>query len=197
MRRDHVVAVRGRVDADSRSARDVKLPDLSRIRRERHGVFGVDAELDGVAAETEFVLGHGQGQTGSDADLLFHQIHAGDFFRDRVLDLDARVHFHEIELAILKEELDRPGVDVVDRLAQLDRRFAHRMPQFLRKYGRWRLLEQLLMAALNRAFALAEVNDAPVGIAENLNLDVARILEILFDVDVRGTEGALSLVARG
>ena len=54
---------------------------------------------------------------GRHADLLLHQIHAGDHLRHRVLDLDARVHFHEVERAVgVEQHLDRAGADVVDGL---------------------------------------------------------------------------------
>ena len=44
------------------------------------------------------------------------------------------------------------------------------------------LLDQLLMAPLHRAVALAEVDHASEAIAHHLDLDVARMLEILLDV---------------
>src|SRR5437867_4541707 len=53
------------------------------------------------------------------------------------------------------------------------------------------------MTALNRAFALAERDDAALCVAEDLDLDVPRTLEILLHVDVRGTEGTVRLTARG
>ena len=115
MRRDDVVAIRGGVDAHARSAGDVELADLSRVRRERDRILGVDAELHGVAAQTEVALRHRQRQPGGDANLLFHEIDAGHFLGDRVLDLDARVHLHEVKLAVLEEELDRAGVHVIRR----------------------------------------------------------------------------------
>ena len=37
-----------------------------------------------------------------------------------------------------------------------------------------RFLDQLLVAALERAFALAELNDVAVRVAEDLDLDVSR-----------------------
>ena len=51
--------------------------------------------------------------------------------------------------------------------------------------GRRRLLDQLLMAPLDRAVALAEMDDVAVRVREHLHLDVARILEVLLDVDRR------------
>src|SRR5690606_27658916 len=95
----------------------------------------------------------------------------------------------EIELAILVEELDRPrpriaeigdgaGADVADAGA------------FLGVEGRRiRLLPDLLVAALQRAVALAEMDAAPHAVAEYLDFDVARLFEIFLDVDRVVTKG--------
>ncbi len=53
------------------------------------------------------------------------------------------------------------------------------------------------MTPLNRALALTQVNDVPVVVAEDLELDVARILEVLLDVDVTDTERRFSLALGG
>ena len=52
------------------------------------------------------------------------------------------------------------------------------------------------MAALDRALALAEVHDVAVMIAEDLELDVARRLEVLLDVDVADAERRFRLALR-
>ena len=62
---------------------------------------------------------------------------------------------------------------------------------------RRRLFEQLLVAALDRALALAEVDDRAVMIAEDLELDVARVLDVLLDVDVADAERRFRLALRG
>ena len=49
------------------------------------------------------------------------------------------------------------------------------------------------MAPLDRAVALAEMNDIAVGVGEDLHLDVARILEVALDVDGRVGEVRLAL----
>ena len=46
-----------------------------------------------------------------------HDVDAGDHLGDRVLDLHARVHFDEIELAVLVQELERAGAAVADLAA--------------------------------------------------------------------------------
>ena len=58
-------------------------------------------------------------------------------------------------------------------------------------------LEQLLVPPLDRALALAEVHDRAVMIAEHLELDVARVLDVLLDVDVADAEGRFRLALRG
>ena len=52
------------------------------------------------------------------------------------------------------------------------------------------------MAALDRALALAEMHDGAVMIAEDLELDVARPLDVLLDVDVADAERRLRLALR-
>ena len=52
---------------------------------------------------------------GRDADLALHQIDAGHEFRHRMLHLNARVDFDEVEIAVLvHQELDRARVGVAD-----------------------------------------------------------------------------------
>src|SRR5262245_65139569 len=53
------------------------------------------------------------------------------------------------------------------------------------------------MPPLNRALALAEVDDGAMVIAENLELDVPGRLHVLLDVDVGNAERRLRLPLRG
>ena len=61
----------------------------------------------------------------------------------------------------------------------------------LRDQRRRALFHHLLMAALDGAFALAQVDHVAVAIAEQLDFDVARALDQLLDVDFGIAEGAL------
>ena len=45
---------------------------------------------------------------------VLHEVDAGDHLGDRMLDLDARVHLDEVELAVLVQELERAGAAVAD-----------------------------------------------------------------------------------
>ena len=85
-----------------------------------------------------------------------------------MLDLQPRVHLHEAEavrpqpLAAVGDELDRAGADIADRPRRLDRGLAHRGAHLRRHAGRRRLLDHLLVAALQRAVALEEMHDVAV-----------------------------------
>ena len=52
------------------------------------------------------------------------------------------------------------------------------------------------MRALQRAVALAEVNDPALAVAENLDLDVPRPVEPAFEIDLAATKKQLRLVLR-
>src|SRR3712207_8614617 len=52
-------------------------------------------------------------RSGGDADLLVHEVDAGDHLGHRMLHLDAGVHLDEVELAVLVQELDRAGAGVL------------------------------------------------------------------------------------
>ena len=147
-------------------------------------VLGVDADLDGVAAAggVDVVLGERQRLAGRHPQLLGHEVEAGDELGDRVLDLEPGVHLEEEEVAVLEEELDGAGVDVAARLGDLHGRLAHRLADLVGEGRRRRLLDQLLVAALGRAVALADPHGVAVGVGEDLHLDVPGPGEVALDV---------------
>jgi hypothetical protein len=62
---------------------------------------------------------------------------------------------------------------------------------------RRRLLDQLLVAALQRAVALAEVDRGAVEVGEHLDLDVARAFEVALEVALAPAERGLGLALGG
>src|SRR3954470_1480889 len=104
-----------------------------------------------------------------------------------MLDLEAGVHFHEPDavgaeaVAGVGDELDRARALIVDRFGGLDRGGANGLPRRFVHAWRRRFLDHLLMAALERAVALEEVDDVAVAVAEYLHFDVARALDIFLD----------------
>ena len=81
---------------------------------------------------------------------MLDEVDAGDRFGDRVLHLDAGVHLHEVEVALLVEqELHRAGVGVANGQRAIDRRLADRLVAVGIQVDRRRFLDQLLVAALD------------------------------------------------
>ena len=114
-----------------------------------------------------------------------------------MLDLQARIHLDEVELAVLVEELDRAGAAVLDLAHGLGDRLADLLARISVERGRGGFLQDLLVAPLQRAVALAEVDGVALAVAEDLDLDVARRGQILLDVDGIVAEGGLGFGARG
>jgi hypothetical protein len=154
------------------------------------GIFGVDAEFDGVADGAKVLHFGTETLSGGDLDLLFDEVDSVDFLGDGMFDLDAGVHFEEVEVArIVHEKLHRAGVLVVHGLGQFDGGFAHPLAEIVVEEGGGRFFEQLLVAALNRAVALSDMNDFAPLVPEDLEFDVMRLLDILLQIDIGVAEG--------
>ena len=132
-----------------------------------------------------------------DADLLVDDIDAGDALGDRVLDLEAGVHLDEVELAVLVEELDRAGARVFELAHGGGADLADLVALFGGDGRGGGLFPDLLVAALQRAVAGAEMDGVALAVAHHLDFDVARLVEILLDVDAVVAEGGLGLGAGG
>ena len=163
------------------------------------GVLGIEPRLEGVAVERDFALLARQLLAGRDPQLPFDEVDAGHHLGHRMLDLQPRVHLHEPEpvgaqpLGGVGDEFDRAGARIVDRLGGRHRGFGHRPAHLLAHAGRGRLLDHLLVAALRRAVALEQMHGIAVIVAENLHLDMARLLDIFLDQHAVVAEGALGL----
>ncbi len=134
---------------------------------------------------------------GGDADLLEDQVDVGDHLGHRMLDLDARVHLDEIELAVLVEEFDGADAEIGNLAHRLGDRFADLVARLRVERGRGAFLHHLLVAALQRAIALAEMDGLALAVAQHLDFDVARLLQIFLDIDGVVAEGGLGFAARG
>jgi hypothetical protein len=106
-----------------------------------------------------------------------------------MLDLDARIHLHEVVRTVfIEQHLDRSRADVVDSLGAGHGGIAH-LETHRRRHGRTRrLFDQLLVATLHRAIALAQMDQMAVLVADDLEFDVPWPGEILLDVHVAVAE---------
>ena len=115
-----------------------------------------------------------------------------------MLDLYSGIHLHEVEVAVLvNEELDSTCVVVAALLSGCNCRSAH----FCAKLGAYdrtgALLQHLLVAALHRAVALAEVYIVAVLVGDYLYLHMVGIYEELLDINGVVAEEVLRLLLSG
>ena len=133
---------------------------------------------------------------GGDLDLLLDQVDAGDHLGDGVFDLDAGVDLDEIEVVVgVDQELARARVDIAGGPGQSDGGLAQLGAHVQRQGRRGRFLDQLLMAALQRAIAVPAMHDIAVGIGQDLDLDVPGAIDELLEIDAGVLEGGLGLIA--
>ena len=161
-------------------------------------ILGVDAALDRPSVALDVGLRERQLLAGRDPDHPLDEVEPGDHLGDRMLDLQPRVHLEEVEAAVLADdELHGARRLVGDRARERHRLLAHRAARVVVEERRRRLLDHLLVAALDRALALPQVHEVAVRVAQHLDLDVARLLDVLLDEDAVVAEARLRLGAAG
>src|SRR5436305_14602669 len=104
-----------------------------------------------------------------------------------MLDLKPSIHLHEIEVAHLSiiarpsNELDGAGADVTDSFPRSDGSRAHLFTNCRWELRRRRFLDDLLVATLERAVALVEMQAVPHRVGDDLDLDMPRVRDEFFD----------------
>ncbi len=137
--------------------------DAARARAEiLQRIFGVDPAFERRAAHA-MIWSWLQAQrlAVGDAQRFAHEIDAGDRLGDRMLDLDARVHLDEVELAARARRTGIRACPRCDSRAWRASRVAEAHSAWRsarRERRRRRLLEDLLAAPLQRAFALEQMH---------------------------------------
>jgi len=100
-----------------------------------------------------------------DGDLQLDQVEAGDLLGDGMFHLQACVHLKKVKIVVgVYQELDRTGVGIAAGAGQTHCGIAHAFAQLRRHDGRGSFFDHLLVAALHRAFALAERDHSAVRI---------------------------------
>ena len=162
--------------------RETQSRERSRGRQEALAwVFRIHTHFNRMTVQAQLVLHKRQCLTARHTQLPLDQIEASDLLRHRVLNLQARVHFHEVGLIALHDELHGTHAFVVDRLGSTHRTQAKLAAQLLTDPGRRRLLDHLLIAPLHRTIALEQRHAVPVRIGQQLHLHMARLAEIPLD----------------
>jgi hypothetical protein len=127
-------------------------------------------------------------------ELVGNEISTGDHFRDGVFDLQAGVHLEEEEpTPIVDEELACAGAAIPDCLREANRGEAHLRSRGLIDCGRRRLLENLLIASLDTAIALTEVDARTECVEQDLDFYVPGSLEVSLEDEPIVAEGGRGL----
>ena len=185
---DGVALEQAGVPAHARAPGDAHRRDgAGRGQEAAAGILAVDPELDGV--RVRLGVGVVERLAVGDAELLAHQVDAGDLLGDRVLDLEAGVDLEEGDVAVrADEELAGAGADVAglaqDRLGRPEQLGVLLVGEERRRG----LLDELLVAALQRAVAGGDDDDVAVLVGEALGLDVARVVEVALDEALAAAE---------
>jgi hypothetical protein len=151
-------------------------------------VLGVDPKLDRVASQVGPALA-GKAFPGGDRKLGVGEIDAGDELGHGMLDLKARVHLDEVEAAVGEEKLDGSRSSVAEGFASPMGGFFHLRTDLGRDGRRGRLLDELLVPALDRAVALAERENRSLPVPEHLDLNMTGPEDRLLDVQRAVAEG--------
>lgn len=119
------------------------------------------------------------------------EVDAVDLLGDRVFDLEAGVDLQEVRLRARRvvHELHRARRAVADRPAQILGGRGQLLTDVRREPRGGGLLQDLLVAALEGAVAVAEGHHPAPAVAEDLHLDMTGVLHEAFEEDTGGGEG--------
>ncbi len=157
-------------------------------------ILGIQAHLDGCALRRARHGGVIQRFARGHAQHALHQVQPGDGFRHGMLYLQAGIDLQEIEAVARRvvDEFNGAGGTVVDRLAQPHGGSVQRLARGGGQKRRGRLFDDLLVAALHRAIALAQGQHTAGAVAEDLHLDMARIVDVALDEGAAVAEEVLA-----
>ena len=161
------------------------------------GVFRIQTALKGVAVAADIVLLEAQRFPGGNPDLFMHQIQTGNPLGDRMLNLEARVDFKEIEIpVVVEDELYGSGI-VVARCPGHGQRGPRHLPaQGLGHGGRGGLFDYFLIAALDGALPFTEMDDIAGRVTKNLDFYMVWAFEKTLDIHRAFGKGRCSFALR-
>ena len=111
-----------------------------------------------------------------------------------MLDLEARVHLQEVEIALgIHQKFDRPRIVVACRSRSPYGGLPHALPHRRVHQRRRTFLHDFLVPPLDAALALAQVDHVAMPVTQDLDFDVARMLQILFEINLGVAERVLGL----
>ena len=194
---DHIAGLHTGVDAHAgATGRFEHVHRAGRGQEAAAGILAVDAKFKGVSGCDGVAVG--QLATLGEAELFAYQVDAGDLFGDSVLHLQAGVDLEERHRSVLADEkLAGAGAEVADLFQDGLGCAVHFRGLRFGQERRGRLLNQLLVPALQRAVAGRHDDDVAVHVGETLGLHVAGGIEVLLDEAFAAAEGGDGLPGGG
>ena len=171
-----------RIYADTRSARYVKTGNSSRRWHKGDGILCVDAALDGVTAQLDVLLPVTQLVPRCNANLLLHNIDAGNHLRNGMFYLHACVHLDEIELVFFVEKLERACAAIAKLEAGFGAALTDLVAQPRLEFRCRRLFDDFLVTPLHRAITFPKKDCVFVLVCQHLYFDVAWVFEEFFEI---------------
>ena len=149
--RDRITLAVTGVDAYAVGLRRAEALKQARRRHELLGrIFGIEPGLDGMPLSAYGMLRHRRQTVAREIDLHLDQIEPCDHLDDRMLDLDAGVHFQKVEREAVRidHEFDGAGAAVACCLAERHRGRGHAITHLLWQVGRRAFLDHFSEAPL-------------------------------------------------
>ncbi len=189
------------IDAHAGAGRQIEHAKRPAGRLGRAGLvhgFHVDAKLHGIAARFRHI-GLRQPERAErgavgDRKLRPHEVDAEHLFRHGMLDLQPRIGLDEGKRrvvavrVVIDQELEGAEIVVMRGGGELLGGFDDARAQGLAERRAGRDLDELLVAPLDGAFALPEMADRAMAVADDLHLDVAGLADQPLDIDVTVAE---------
>ena len=169
-------------------------------------VFRIETDFHGGAMALDLLLLFGQRLSRCHGQLPGHQVFAGDHLGDRVLYLQAGVHFHEKELSAVSvaigrwrriKEFHRAGATIINGFGGLHCGMAEGVAGGLVQTRCRRFFNDFLVAALYRTIAFKQVNSVAMVIGKHLHFHMAGGGQIALQQHPIVTKGVTGFAAGG
>ena len=167
-------------------------------------VFGCDAALNRESVRRNGLL-RGKPDEGvskrhalSNHDLRLDDVDSRYLLRHRVLNLNPRVDFDEVELVCvgIDEKFDRAGIFVIHFATDGECRVAQRQSDVRSKIRGRSDLDHFLVPSLHRAVPLVKMHEVSVRVAQNLHFNMAGTLNEFFHKDIGTAEHCERFLSR-
>ena len=189
MRRDDRTSITGRgIKTDAETSSSPKSLDNAEIRSKIIlWIFGCNPGLDGVSTQFNIFLAFDidlrvlEFITLCNTYLGLNQVTHGHQLGHSMLNLNTRIDFDEIKTpTFVHKEFYGSGIYIINRFSNFQCVATKFLTFLLCQIERWCNFNNFLMATLNRAVPLVEVNQITVLVAKNLDFNMFRVFNIFF-----------------